>query len=125
MSADEPEAPASTQVTAEEPVQQVRKAWDLWEEPSHTGSFGRRRLAAQGGRETPFQVCRVLGPSRYPINRGRWENLGFQGLLGEQGFSSLKLPGSPRQIIHVSAGSLRVLLLRKSVSIWTSSSQFK
>ena len=31
MSADETEAAASTQVTAEDPVQQVRKAWDLWE----------------------------------------------------------------------------------------------
>ena len=52
MSTNETEAPANTQVAAEEPAQQVRKVWNLWGEAFHImvpWNGAGELLAAHGG----------------------------------------------------------------------------
>ena len=125
MSADETEATASTQVTAEEPVQQVRKAWDLWEEPSHTRALAGGCSQHRGVERHPSKWVEFSTLAGSPLTGEDGRTGGSQGSWENRGAALFELPGSPRQIFPVSAGSLRVLLLRKSVSNSTSASQFK
>ena len=82
MSASETEASASsTQVTTEEPVQQVRKVWELWAEASHMVVLWQRYPSKWVGEShcaSPSQAPAPLtgGRGRTGDCRDSWENRG-------------------------------------------------